>query len=161
MSDLFVPVGDWQRLSDRYVTARRLGALVANSVLGLAIVITLGLVLNWWFAAAAGVTAAAWTTWRVVRAGRWVRSYGYSERAEDLLITHGLWQRQLTAIPYGRMQSVKVESGPIDRAWGLATVTLVTASVQSHASIPGLSQPTAAQLRDRLIATGEAQALPI
>lgn len=161
MSELFTPAADWQRLPATYVTARRLGALIYSGAATLIATVAVGLIFDWrWAAAVAGV-GAAWTTWRVIRAGRWVRAFGYAERAEDLLITQGLWHKQLTAIPYGRMLSVNVESGPIDRAWGLAKVTLVTASVQSGAHIPGLTQTDAAVLRDRLIAAGEAQALPL
>lgn len=59
------------------------------------------------------------------------------------------------------MLAVNVNSGPIDRLLGLAQLELVTASIQSDATIPGLGQSEAAALRDRLIAAGEAQALPL
>lgn len=161
MTDLFTPTADWQRLPSRYVTVRRLGALAYNLVATLVCALPVGFFFDWWWAAGVAVAGLAWTGWRVVRAGRWVRSFGYAEREVDLLITHGLWNKRLTAIPYGRMLSVNVDSGPIDRAWGLAKVELVTASVQSGAHIPGLPQEAAAALRDRLIAAGEAQALPL
>ena len=38
-----------------------------------------------------------------------------------------------------RMQLVEVESGPLERAFGLATVSLKTASPETGARIPGLS----------------------
>jgi membrane protein YdbS with pleckstrin-like domain len=161
MSDLFSPDVDWQRLPQRYVVVRRFGALAYNLVVTAIAVLAVGFIFEWSWALWVAAAGAAWTVWRVVRAGRWVRSFGYAERAEDLLITHGLWNKRLTAIPYGRMLSVNVESGPIDRAWGLARVQLVTASVQSAGHIPGLAQSDAALLRDRLIAAGEAQALPL
>lgn len=161
MTDLFTPTAEWQRLPDRYVQVRRLGALIYNLIATLVVGLTVGFVLDWLWAAALAVAGLVWTGWRVFRAGRWVRAFGYAEREEDLLITLGLWNKRLTAIPYGRMLSVNVESGPIDRAWGLASVELVTASVQSAGSIPGLPQEEAARLRDRLIAAGEAQALPL
>ena len=161
MTDLFTPAAHWQRLPDRYVTVRRLGALVYNLVATIIAVLAIGFFVDWLWAGGLAAVGLGWTAWRVVRAGRWVRSFGYAERAEDLLITHGLWNKRLTAIPYGRMLSVNVESGPIERAWGLARVELVTASVQSAGHIPGLPQADAALLRDRLITTGEAQALPL
>ena len=161
MTDLFTPAAHWQRLPDRYVTVRRLGALTYNLITATIVAVAVGFLLDWRWAGALAVAGLGWTGWRVIRAGRWVRTFGYAERDEDLLITHGLWNKRLTAIPYGRMLSVNVESGPIDRAWGLARVELVTASVQSAGHIPGLQQEEAAALRDRLIATGEAQALPL
>lgn len=161
MTDLFTPTAQWQRLPDRYASVRRLGALVYGMVTTIIVVLPVGLFFDWLWAGGLAVAGLAWTGWRVVRAGRWVRSFGYAERAEDLLITQGLWFKRLTAIPYGRMLSVNVESGPIERAWGLARVELVTASVQSAGQIPGLPQAEAALLRDRLITAGEAQALPL
>lgn len=161
MSDLFAPTADWQRLSSRYVVARRLGALLANLITTTVAALALGFFFDWWWAAGLAGAGLLWTGWRVLRAGRWVRAFGYAEREADLLITKGLWNRELTAVPYGRMLSVNVESGPIDRAWGLAKVQLVTASIQSGGEVPGLTQETAAALRDRLIAAGEAQALPL
>ncbi|MFT4108560.1 PH domain-containing protein [Propionicimonas sp.] len=161
MNDLFTPTADWQRLPSRYARVRRLGALVSNLTVTIVVGVGVGLLVDWRWAVAIAVAGLGWTGWRIVRAGRWVRAFGYAERDEDLLITHGLWNRQLTAIPYGRMLSVNVESGPVDRAWGLARVELVTASVQSAGRIPGLPQAEAAALRDRLIAAGEAQALPL
>ena len=161
MSDLFTPTADWQRLPSAYATVRRLGALVYNLIATAVVALVIWLFLDWPWAVGVAVAGLGWTLWRVIRAGRWVHSFGYAERAEDLLITHGLWNKQLTAIPYGRMLSVNVESGPIERAWGLAKVQLVTASVHSAGHIPGLRQADAATLRDRLIAAGEARALPL
>lgn len=161
MSDLFTPTATWQRLPERCATARRIGAAVSNLIVTAVATIALGVFFDWLWAAGLAVVGIAWTLWRVIRAGRWVRSFGFAERDEDLLITYGLWFKRLTAIPYGRMLSVNVQSGPLDRAWGLATVELVTASAQSGGQIPGLAQADAAALRDRLIAAGETQALPL
>ena len=56
------------------------------------------------------------------------------------------------------MQLVEVESGPLERAFGIATVSLKTASVETNATIPGLPPEEAARLRDRLTELGEARA---
>lgn len=162
MDELFAPPGlPWNRLEPRYAGARALGAGLLNLTLTAVAAATVVILAGWQWVWAPIVAGLAWTAYRTIRAFRWARSFGYAERAEDLLITQGLWHRGLTAIPYGRMQSVKVESGPIDRAWGLSTVSLVTASVQSQANIPGLSQQEAIRLRDRLIEAGQAQASPL
>ena len=90
--------------------------------------------------------------------GRSVRSWGYAERADDLLVTSGVLNRQLVVVPYGRMQFVDVTAGPLDRRFGLATVQLHTAAAATDAQIPGLVPAEAARLRDRLAARGEAGA---
>lgn len=86
-----------------------------------------------------------------------VRAWGYAEREEDLIVRHGVMFRTLTVVPYGRMQYVDVTAGPIDRALGLATVRLHTASAATDATIPGLTADAAALLRDRLTAAGRAR----
>jgi membrane protein YdbS with pleckstrin-like domain len=63
--------------------------------------------------------------------------------------------RNLVAVPYGRMQLVEVASGPLERAFGLASVSLKTASAETNATIPGLTPDEAARLRDRLTELGE------
>ena len=88
--------------------------------------------------------------WLWVVVGRTVRSWGYAERAEDLLVTQGVLRRQLVVVPYGRMQFVDVSAGPLDRRFGLATVQLHTAAAATDAAIPGLGPDEAARLRDRL-----------
>ena len=95
---------------------------------------------------------------RMVTLPRSIRSWGYAERADDLLVRHGLLVRRLSIVPYGRMQFVDVTAGPIERAVGLATVTLHTAAAATDATIPGLSPEEAARLRDRLAALGEVRA---
>jgi hypothetical protein len=95
---------------------------------------------------------------RLIFVIRSLRSWGYAERHDDLLVRHGLLFRRLSIVPYGRMQFVDVTAGPLDRLFGLATVQLHTAAAASDARIPGLAPDEAARLRDRLAALGEARA---
>ena len=60
------------------------------------------------------------------------------ERADDLIVRRGLLFRQVSVVPYGRMQFIDVSAGPIDRLFGLATVQLHTAAAATDARIPGL-----------------------
>ncbi|MFZ1409878.1 MAG: PH domain-containing protein [Micropruina sp.] len=159
MDALFAPPQEnWQRLSPRYATVRRVGSLVTAAIAFGFLAAVVGLLTeNWWWAglvAVAGVAFCAWSWWRI---GRWVRSWGYAERADDLYVTHGVMFRSLTVVPYGRMQVVKVEAGPIERSLGLASVHLITASIQTNARIPGLPEAEAARLRDRLTEVGQAR----
>jgi membrane protein YdbS with pleckstrin-like domain len=94
--------------------------------------------------------------WRFV--GRRYRSWGYAEREDDLLIRRGVMFARLSVVPYGRMQFIDVTAGPLERAFGLATVRLHTAAAATDARIPGLEREEAARLRDRLAELGEAQA---
>ena len=106
------------------------------------------------FAGAAVVLAAL--LWRFV--GRRYGSWGYAERDDDLLVRRGVMFARLSVVPYGRMQFIDVTAGPLERAFGLATVRLHTAAAATDARIPGLEREEAARLRDRLAELGEAQA---
>jgi hypothetical protein len=103
-------------------------------------------------AAGAALVVLVWLWWLI---GRRVRSFGYAERADDLLVTSGIMFRRLVVVPYGRMQLVDITAGPIDRALGVTTVQLHTAAASTDATIPGLPPAEAAGLRDRLAARGE------
>lgn len=95
---------------------------------------------------------------QLVAVERRFRAWGYAEREDDLLVRRGVLLQRTSVVPYGRMQYVDVTAGPLDRRYGLATVTLHTAAAATDASVPGLRTEEAARLRDRLTALGEARA---
>lgn len=146
----------WTPVSPRLVTARRITLglaylLVAAAVVALFVIPDLP---RWVAGVVAGVSVVifVWLWWLI---GRRVRSYGYAEREDDLLVTSGIMFRRLVIVPYGRMQLVDVQAGPIDRALGVTTVQLHTAAATTDAAIPGLLPQDAAELRDRLARRGE------
>jgi membrane protein YdbS with pleckstrin-like domain len=146
----------WTSPSPRLAAARRvttcgfLVALAAAAAAGAALLDT-----TWLLAVAAGLLlVAGWAWWLI---GRQVRSWGYAEREDDLLVRRGVLSRTVVVVPYGRMQYVDVYAGIVDRAFGLAKVQLHTASARSDAYIPGLGPQEAARLRDRLASRGEAR----
>lgn len=160
MDDLFAPPAyEWRRLSPRYRSLRRLTTLLVAPIFFSVPAILVGVLSGeWWISAILWAVAALIVVIRLGLVERNWRSWGYVERADDLYITHGVLARTLVAVPYGRMQLVEVASGPLERAFGLATVSLKTASAETNATIPGLSPDEAARLRDRLTELGQAQA---
>jgi hypothetical protein len=104
----------------------------------------------------AGMAAVLVLVWAWSAVGRNFRSWGYVERADDLMVTHGAMFKKLTVVPYGRMQLVDVKAGPIERAFGVVNVKLHTAAATTDAQVRGLSPADAGSLRDRLTALGEA-----
>jgi hypothetical protein len=105
-----------------------------------------------------GVAGVVLLVWAWFAVGRNLRSWGYLERDDDLLVTHGAMFKKLTVVPYGRMQLVDVKAGPIERAFGLVRVKLHTAAATTDAEVCGLTPDVAGALRDRLTALGEAHA---
>ena len=122
-----------------------------------------GLLIGWllnghWLWPAAMAVVVVFGIWRSIVTVRAVKAWGYAERDNDLLVRHGLLIRRLSIVPYARMQYVDVTAGPLERAFGLATVQLHTAAAASDARVPGLPPEEASRLRDRLTALGEDRA---
>jgi membrane protein YdbS with pleckstrin-like domain len=160
MEQLFAPPDqDWQRLSVKFRSMRRLSSVIWLTILfgggAVAVAITTEL---WWLVVLILVVGAVIMVLRWIVVGRNWASWGYAEREDDLYITNGVLFRTLITVPYGRMQLVEVRTTPLQRAYGLATVQLVTASASTDAAIPGLLPQEAARLRDRLTQLGESQA---
>jgi uncharacterized protein len=160
MEELFAPPAyEWKRLSPKYRSMRRLTSLIVPPVLLTIPAVIVGVTTGrWWISGLIWATAVVIVILRLGFVTRNWRSWGYVEREDDLYITHGVMFRSLIAVPYGRMQLVEVESGPLERAYGLAAVTLKTASPETGARIPGLGPEEATRLRDRLTELGEAHA---
>ncbi len=157
VDDAFRPPGEpWVAVSEQLITARRISLALTW------IVVVAGVVALYLFATvprtiaiAATIVAVIAFVWLWILIGRRVRSWGYAEREDDVLVTSGLLFRRLVVVPYGRMQLVDLKAGPLDRALGITTLQLHTAAATTDASIPGLTPDIAAGLRDRLAALGE------
>jgi membrane protein YdbS with pleckstrin-like domain len=147
----------WQRVSPKLITVELIARITFAAVVlgGLGIGWALSPYWAWPAGMAVAVVYAIWRAWVTVRA---VRAWGYAERDQDLLVRHGLLVRRLSIVPYARMQFVDVTAGPLERAFGLATVQLHTAAAATDARVPGLPPAEAARLRDRLTALGEDRA---
>jgi membrane protein YdbS with pleckstrin-like domain len=159
VDDLFAPTDvTWTPVSPKLATLRRLNAAIVLGLLGLGALVALGMLSSWLYGVLALAVAMALLAWAWVLIGRNQRSWKYAERDDELLVSHGILFRQLVVVPYGRMQFVDVVAGPLERAFGLATVELHTATPSTDAKIPGLAPDEAARLRDRLSALGQAQA---
>ncbi len=82
----------------------------------------------------------------------WQRAWRYAIRAHDILACHGVFWKTKRSVPRRRIQHVDIQSGPIDRAFGLCSITLYTAgSGDEDAAIPGLRERDAEALRDELL----------
>lgn len=90
-----------------------------------------------------------------VFAFRRVRAIGYLLREDDFVFRRGIMFERIVAVPYGRLQLVDVNRGPLLRALGLSTLKFVTASATTGVQLPGLVEADAEALRDRLIELAE------
>jgi uncharacterized protein len=152
----FEPAGIAFTPVSRGLVTARVVTLLISIALPLVGSVVLGLLVGGWAWVAPGVVVAVllWLLWLVPRQ---VRAIGYAEAEDDLLVRKGILFRSLTVVPYGRMQFVDVNAGPLDRRCGVAEVRLHTAAAQTDATIPGLPPEEATRLRDRLTTRGEAR----
>ncbi|QIZ99863.1 PH domain-containing protein [Leifsonia sp. PS1209] len=153
---LDLSVGEWQRVSPKYVVVVIVSAVVSGVVLAAAATF-LWLVAQWswgWLLLAAVVVI---TIVSLIIAPRRARSIGYRMREDDLLFRRGIMYQRFVSVPYGRMQLIDINRGPVGRILGLADLKFVTAAASTGVVIPGLPEPVAADLRDRLVELAESR----
>lgn len=76
---------------------------------------------------------------------------GYAMGADRLRVVRGLLFRSDTVVPFGRVQHIDVNQGPLERAYGLATLTLHTAgSHNASVHLPGLLNEDALVMRETI-----------
>ena len=152
----------WNRVSPKLVWTE----LITTVVIG--VVVTAGCVLIGVVSGGFGRTAG--TVWlsiaivvfviaavTAVLTPRRVRAIGYALRDDDLVLRRGLMWQRVTAVPYGRMQLVDVNRGPLDRVLGMSELKFVTAAASTNVRIPGIPFADADELRDRLVELAESR----
>ncbi|WP_243696078.1 PH domain-containing protein [Labedella phragmitis] len=148
--------GEWRRVSPKAVTIEFL-----TNALMIVVVVAVGALVGFlvdhpwpWFVGGAIVLVTLVTLAFVPRR---IRSIGYLLRDDDLLFRRGIMWQRFVAVPYGRMQLVDINRGPLARAFGLAELKFVTASPATGVTIPGLPLEEAEGLRDHLVSVAESR----
>lgn len=145
-------VVDWQRLP---VRGAKLAAF--GGALGFAIPFALasGLLSRladfstpWLVAPAIGLLGAAFGAWLAIKRHRrtlWkLDEHGFA-------LQRGRWWQTESRVPISRVQHLDLKRGPLERAFGLATLVIHTAGTRMAAvSVSGLDGEDAERLRDRL-----------
>ncbi|WP_229053699.1 PH domain-containing protein [Aeromicrobium sp. Leaf350] len=163
MADPFDP-GEpgWSPVSPRLATARLLIGSVTTLVAVVVVAALLGIIAAtttlppWWVGlpVVLGLLVLGWLAWW---APRNQRSWGYREQEEELVVRRGLMFRRVVSVPYGRMQFVDLQQGPLARRFGFASLSLHTASTKTASTIPGVPHDEALRLRLRLTELGESR----
>lgn len=153
----------WTRVDVRYITVRMItgviGWVVTLTIIAVPIVLDIiGIIsLPLWLELVVAIGALLWAAVDIFLIPRRIRAIGYHERPDDLLIRRGLLFQKVVAVPYGRLQYVDIEAGPLMRRFQLCTVQLKTASAATDAVIPGAHRDEGARLREELSARGQAR----
>ena len=160
--DVSVETDVWQPLPVRARTLTTLSTLIGTLV-PLTIVLGVGTLANvraplslathglsLALTGAALVLIPAWTVWIARR--RWLRTRW---RLDDdgFGIRRGHMWRSDTRVPGSRVQHLDIRRGPLERAFGLSTLTVHTAGTRNSAvTVSGLDHAEAERLRDALAA---------
>lgn len=76
---------------------------------------------------------------------------GYVMSDDRLRVVRGLLFRHDTVVPFGRVQHIDVNQGPIERSFGIATLTLHTAGTHNASvNLPGLGEQLARDMREEI-----------
>ena len=159
---------DWQPLHPRFVRRLQLGALarvlVAGAIATVAFFLlkggdstAMGRFADWLlpFALTAfGIFAASVLIWPTIAVPR----KGYVVREKDILHKSGVLWRSVKAVPFNRVQHTKIDSGLLDRRFGLANLSVFPAGAGGH-RIRGLGAKTAEELRVYVSERIEAEAI--
>lgn len=111
--------------------------------------------LAWWMPALLGLVLVAWAvvmpSWRYL-VHRW-------EVTDTAVYTQvGWWTRERRIAPMSRIQTVDYAEGALERLFGLASVTVTTASAAGALEIGGLDRERALRLVEELTARADAEA---
>ena len=159
---------DWHPLHPRFVRRLQLGAVIRVLVIGAIGTVAyflmqggdseaMGRFADWLlpFALAGfGLFAASILIWPVIAVPR----RGYVVREKDILYKTGVLWRSMKAVPFNRVQHTKIDSGLLDRRFGLANLSVFPAGAGGH-KIRGLGTDTAERLRVYVSERIEAEAL--
>ncbi len=73
---------------------------------------------------------------------------GYALREKDILFRSGWFIRKVRVVMHNRIQHVSVQSGPLERRFNLASVSIFTAGAsEADFTIKGISEETAQQIK--------------
>ncbi|HEY8589043.1 MAG TPA: PH domain-containing protein [Naasia sp.] len=147
--------GTWHRVSPKQIGVEVTGSVLMALITGAAAVATYLLGLG--FVALPLALMFVGSVVTAVLVPRRVRAYGYQLRDDDLLFRRGLLAQRFVSVPYGRMQLIDINRGPISRLLGLSELKFVTAAAATGVVIPGLPEDEAEGLRDRLVGLAESR----
>ncbi|WP_326696928.1 PH domain-containing protein [Streptomyces sp. NBC_01754] len=103
-----------------------------------------------WLLVPAAVLAAAGLAVAVLFPLWWFRVHRWEVTDEAVYVRTGVVLREWRIAPMSRIQTVDTVRGPLEQLFGLATLTVTTASAKGALKIEGLGHETAADLAERL-----------
>ncbi|MEU0135983.1 PH domain-containing protein [Streptomyces sp. NPDC006296] len=103
-----------------------------------------------WLLTPAAVLAAAGLLGALLLPVWWFRTHRWEVTDAAVYVRTGVLLREWRIAPMSRIQTVDTVRGPLEQLFGLATVTVTTASAKGAVRIEGLTHEVAAGLTERL-----------
>lgn len=93
-----------------------------------------------------------WGLWWILTTPRRTRALGYALESNHLMARRGIVFHSMSSMPYGRIQYVDVDSGPLERMCGVARLTVRTAGTTTGTMVLfGIPLNVAEELRADLV----------
>lgn len=97
-----------------------------------------------------------WGLWWILTTPRRTRALGYALESNHLMARRGIVFRSMSSMPYGRIQYVDVDSGPLERMCGVARLTVRTAGTTTGTMVLfGIPLNVAEELRADLVSRAD------
>jgi membrane protein YdbS with pleckstrin-like domain len=125
------------------------------------VLVVLGLLIEparFWLLTPAVVLAPAGLPLALLLPRWWYQLHRWEVTDTAVYTRSGYFWQEWRVAPLSRIQTVDTQRGPLEQHFGLATVTVTTASAKGAVKIEGLDQQTAADVAERLTETTQATA---
>jgi membrane protein YdbS with pleckstrin-like domain len=150
----------FQHFDARNISVERVAGLIFTGVISVGAIVGIaflfaGVGLGWIFyglLAAVIIVVAALLLSAIVWPGVEHRHRRWRLTDVGLEVRYGVWWKHMQAIPWARVQHADVTQGPLQRMYGVGTLTVHTAGTSnSSVNLAGLSHEVAIELRDEII----------
>jgi membrane protein YdbS with pleckstrin-like domain len=111
---------------------------------------------RWWLLGPAAALAAIAVPVIVLLPRWWFRVHRWEITDTAVYTRSGHFWQEWRAAPLSRIQTVDTDRGPIQRHFGLATLTVTTASAKGSVKVKGLDDAEASELAEHLTRATEA-----
>ncbi len=137
---------DFESLDPNFLRVRLIGDAIFAGVVVVAAAVVAVLVPWWWLPLLVGLGLLVLTALVAWLQRLEVEHLGYLVRDKDFSYRRGVISREVTTVPFARVQHVSIDRGPLARSFGMATLQMRTAG--DGLTIPGMNHETAVKLKE-------------
>jgi membrane protein YdbS with pleckstrin-like domain len=140
-----VPDEAFEPLHPNYLRLRLAGDAIFAAIVVVVAAVVAVIAPVWWVPVLVAVGLLALTALAAWLQTIEVDRIGYLVREQDFSFRQGVISRSVKTVPFGRVQHVSIDRGPLARRFGLATLEMQTAG--DGLTVPGIDSTTAERLK--------------